>query len=130
MQLPQVLCVHLPRTQWLDNGIPVKRFDHVSFPETLHMDPYLYCNQGDGASRLLGGVDITLQMLRSVFFRCLSTYLYLHIFLRSEVILDRLVHISSYHFRSVIFTVQTESLILWRVDLIINKMQYWILKIV
>ncbi|XP_059149131.1 ubiquitin carboxyl-terminal hydrolase 30-like [Physella acuta] len=62
-KLPQVLCVHLPRTQWLDNGIPVKRFDHVSFPETLHMDPYLYCNQGDSASRLLGGVDITMQML-------------------------------------------------------------------
>ncbi|CAL1541551.1 unnamed protein product [Lymnaea stagnalis] len=65
-KLPQVLCIHLPRTQWLDNGAPVKRFDHVSFPETLHMDQYLYCNQGkehEERNGLLGGVDITLQML-------------------------------------------------------------------
>ncbi|XP_059153290.1 ubiquitin carboxyl-terminal hydrolase 30-like [Physella acuta] len=62
LKLPQVLCVHPPRAQWLYTGIPVKRFDHVNFPETLHMDPYLYCNQGDSASRLLGGVDITMQI--------------------------------------------------------------------
>ncbi|BFZ04547.1 hypothetical protein BsWGS_07586 [Bradybaena similaris] len=65
-KLPQVLCIHLPRTQWLDNGAPVKRFDYVSFPETLHMDQYLYCRQRKGAGDtggLQGGMDLTLQML-------------------------------------------------------------------
>ncbi|CAG5118225.1 unnamed protein product [Candidula unifasciata] len=65
-KLPQVLCIHLPRTQWLDNGAPVKRFDHVSFPETLHMDQFLYCRQRKGAgdaAGLQGGMDITLHML-------------------------------------------------------------------
>ncbi|KAK6968648.1 ubiquitin carboxyl-terminal hydrolase 30 [Biomphalaria glabrata] len=66
-KLPQVLCIHLPRTQWLDNGALLKRYDHVSFPETLHMDQYLYCNQrkekGDEIRGLSGGVDATLKML-------------------------------------------------------------------
>ncbi|XP_012935260.1 ubiquitin carboxyl-terminal hydrolase 30, partial [Aplysia californica] len=65
-KLPQVLCVHLQRTQWLDNGAPVKRYDHVSFPENLQMDQYLFSNQnkaGGDVSGLLGGADLTLQML-------------------------------------------------------------------
>ena len=62
-----MLCVHLNRTQWLDNGATVKRYDHVSFPETLHMDKYLFAYQHKGAgdvTGLMGGADTTLQILR------------------------------------------------------------------
>ncbi|RUS78716.1 hypothetical protein EGW08_013537 [Elysia chlorotica] len=69
-KLPQVLCVHLPRTQWLDNGAVVKRFDHVSFPEMLSMDPYVYSHTGGAGdsnrTRLMGGSDMALPTIRWV----------------------------------------------------------------
>lgn len=39
-KLPACLCIHIARTIW--EGKPLKRDDHVSFPETLVMDPYMY----------------------------------------------------------------------------------------
>ncbi|KAH3894140.1 ubiquitin carboxyl-terminal hydrolase 30-like [Dreissena polymorpha] len=53
-KLPQCLCLHMQRTQWLDSGIPLKKYEHVVFPETLHMDDYVYtkCESRNG---LLGG---------------------------------------------------------------------------
>lgn len=42
LQLPAVLCIHVQRTTWLENGVPLKRFEHIAFPEILHMDPYVY----------------------------------------------------------------------------------------
>lgn len=34
--------MHVQRTTWVENALPVKRFDHVAFPEILDMDPYVY----------------------------------------------------------------------------------------
>ncbi|GFN99497.1 ubiquitin carboxyl-terminal hydrolase 30-like [Plakobranchus ocellatus] len=63
-KLPQVLCIHLPRTQWMRNGALVKRFDHISFPDTLLMDRYVYSHAGAGDTKtrqnLLGGADLAL----------------------------------------------------------------------
>ncbi|XP_013401621.1 ubiquitin carboxyl-terminal hydrolase 30 [Lingula anatina] len=41
-KLPQNLCIHIQRTIWLNNGMPMKRNDHVEFPEVLDMSPYVY----------------------------------------------------------------------------------------
>ncbi|GFS17407.1 ubiquitin carboxyl-terminal hydrolase 30-like protein [Elysia marginata] len=68
-KLPQVLCVHLPRTQWMSNGAVVKRFDHVHFPDSLVMDRYMYTHAGAGDSNkdgLMGGADLAMQMIRWV----------------------------------------------------------------
>lgn len=62
-KLPECLCIHIQRTVWLTNGIPMKCFDHVAFPEVLAMDDYVYngceSNKRDGAkfpwARLIGG---------------------------------------------------------------------------
>ncbi|KAK3084262.1 hypothetical protein FSP39_010785 [Pinctada imbricata] len=57
-KLPQCLCIHIQRTTWLDNGLPFKTSDFISFPEILHMDDYVYCrNTTNKASRngLVGG---------------------------------------------------------------------------
>ncbi|KAK3793903.1 hypothetical protein RRG08_033479 [Elysia crispata] len=66
-KLPQVLCVHLPRTQWMNSGAVVKRFDHINFPDTLLMDRYVYSHAGAGDTNrdgLMGGSDLALQMIR------------------------------------------------------------------
>ena len=41
-KLPQCLCFHIQRTSWMDNGMAVKRHDHVSIPLYLNMEPYTY----------------------------------------------------------------------------------------
>ena len=49
----------------------MKCMDHINFPETLHMEQYLFANQRKSAgdvNGLLGGSDLTLQMLRCVNF--------------------------------------------------------------
>lgn len=65
LQLPRCLCLHIQRTVWLNNGLPIKRFDTVSFPELLNMGPYIYQKESpvlrpktlelDGNARLVGG---------------------------------------------------------------------------
>lgn len=50
---------------WLNNGMSVKRFDAVSFPEVLNMGSYVYQKESpmlrarildlDGSARLVGG---------------------------------------------------------------------------
>ena len=66
VQLPACLCIHIQRTVWLNSGVAVKRFDHVSFTEVLDMSPYVYCKRSahkqrpktldvDPATRLVGG---------------------------------------------------------------------------
>jgi hypothetical protein len=59
-QLPQCLCIHIQRTQWIDHSMPVKRYEHVAFQESLRMDDYVYSTAGRHADRelrtgLLGG---------------------------------------------------------------------------
>ncbi|KDR23101.1 ubiquitin carboxyl-terminal hydrolase 30 homolog isoform X2 [Zootermopsis nevadensis] len=39
-KLPRCLCIHIARTIW--EGEPLKRDDHIRFPEILVMDPYTY----------------------------------------------------------------------------------------
>lgn len=66
-KLPQVLCVHLPRTQWMSNGAVAKRFDHISFPDKLIMDRYVYSHSGSGDSNkpgLVGGTDFAINFMR------------------------------------------------------------------
>lgn len=43
-KLPKCLCIHLQRMVWLENGMPMKCFDHVTYPEVLCMDDFLYQN--------------------------------------------------------------------------------------
>ena len=45
-QLPQCLSVHIQRLQMTRDGQPIKRQDHISFPETLCMDAFLYSKAG------------------------------------------------------------------------------------
>ncbi|PVD36682.1 hypothetical protein C0Q70_03668 [Pomacea canaliculata] len=45
-KVPQCLCLHIQRLQINSSGMPIKRQDHVTFPETLFMDPYLFTKSG------------------------------------------------------------------------------------
>ncbi|WAR03743.1 UBP30-like protein [Mya arenaria] len=55
-KLPQCLCIHMQRTQWLESGIPLKKYEHVVFPETLHLDDYVYTKcESTTRNGLLGG---------------------------------------------------------------------------
>ena len=65
-QLPKCLCIHIQRTVWLSNGMPMKRCDKVRFPELLNMTPYVYHKKDlsktrpgnldlEGRQRLVGG---------------------------------------------------------------------------
>jgi len=65
-KLPRCLCIHIQRTVWVSTGVPVKRFDTVTFPELLDLSPYVYhkqetvkmqlkMTQGDSMMRLVGG---------------------------------------------------------------------------
>lgn len=60
-KLPASLCIHIQRTVWLNNGLPSKRREHVSFPEYLSMAPYVHVKRESPSSgtvsqlRLLGG---------------------------------------------------------------------------
>ena len=42
LQLPRCLCMHIQRTVWLSDGVPMKRCDAVLFPELLNMSAYIY----------------------------------------------------------------------------------------
>lgn len=44
-KLPTCLCIHIQRTVWLQNGMPMKRFEHVVCPEILNMEEFLCRNQ-------------------------------------------------------------------------------------
>ncbi|XP_050410853.1 ubiquitin carboxyl-terminal hydrolase 30 [Patella vulgata] len=67
-KLPQCLCIHIQRKQWLNSNVPVKRYDHIAFSEILHMDNYVYmkANKKNLCYRngLFGGNDDTLDSLR------------------------------------------------------------------
>ncbi|XP_041378183.1 ubiquitin carboxyl-terminal hydrolase 30-like isoform X2 [Gigantopelta aegis] len=67
-KLPQCLCLHIQRTQWINNSVPVKRYDYISFPEVLSMDEYVYTKNSrkdvDNRHGLFGGKDTTLDLLR------------------------------------------------------------------
>ncbi|XP_060569742.1 ubiquitin carboxyl-terminal hydrolase 30-like [Ruditapes philippinarum] len=55
-KLPQCLCLHMQRTQWLDSGIPLKKYEHVVFPEVLQMEDYVYTKcEKSARNGLLGG---------------------------------------------------------------------------
>ena len=75
LQLPQCLCLHLQRTVWLNNGMPMKRYEHVAFPEVLDISRYVYpktdrvkslltpsvglCDSRPASRRLVGGNHCT-----------------------------------------------------------------------
>ena len=42
IKLPKLLCFHVQRLVWLSGERPLKRFDHLRFPERLQMDPFTY----------------------------------------------------------------------------------------
>lgn len=44
-KLPPLLVFHMKRLVWLNNGMLVKRDEHVQFPEYLDMDAYSYCGR-------------------------------------------------------------------------------------
>jgi ubiquitin carboxyl-terminal hydrolase 30 len=44
-KMPQLLCLHIQRLVWLNNGQPLKRCEHITFPEYLDMDSYVYQSQ-------------------------------------------------------------------------------------
>lgn len=41
-KLPKCLCIHIQRTVWLKNGVSVKNYDYVAFPEVLIMDYFVH----------------------------------------------------------------------------------------
>lgn len=41
-KLPDVLCIHIQRMAWLNNGVPMKRYEHVAFPEYLDVNEFMY----------------------------------------------------------------------------------------
>ncbi|KAI0240480.1 Ubiquitin carboxyl-terminal hydrolase 30 [Lamellibrachia satsuma] len=41
-KLPQCLCIHLQRTVWLNDGMPMKRYEHINFPEVLDISHFVY----------------------------------------------------------------------------------------
>lgn len=67
-KLPQLLCFHIQRLVWLTNGQPMKRFEHVTFPEYFNMDFYTYKSQKSnnfvnstmGSIGLIGGASTPL----------------------------------------------------------------------
>ncbi|KAI1297898.1 Ubiquitin carboxyl-terminal hydrolase 30 [Halotydeus destructor] len=66
-KLPSLLVFHIQRLVWLNNGMPMKRFDHVTLPEFIVMDGYTYLDthskkkvlvtsgSGDKSPALIGG---------------------------------------------------------------------------
>ncbi|XP_076453395.1 ubiquitin carboxyl-terminal hydrolase 30-like [Babylonia areolata] len=57
-KLPQCLCLHLQRLHITREGLAVKRQEHVSFPDTLCMDPFIYSQARSRAQRLCGGKQL------------------------------------------------------------------------
>ena len=45
IQLPEILCLHIVRTTWTNDGWPTKNTCHVSFPDLLDMNPFLSLSQ-------------------------------------------------------------------------------------
>ncbi|KAJ8312104.1 hypothetical protein KUTeg_009477 [Tegillarca granosa] len=45
-KLPHCLCIHIQRKQWMPDGMPIKRHEHIKFPEILNLDNYVYNKVG------------------------------------------------------------------------------------
>jgi len=54
-KLPNVLVFHVQRTVWTSNGMPVKRYDHVQFPDLLRMDDFVYQKTAPKKKKLIVG---------------------------------------------------------------------------
>ncbi|KAL4636133.1 ubiquitin carboxyl-terminal hydrolase 30 isoform X1 [Arapaima gigas] len=52
-KLPQCLCIHLQRLTWSSEGTPIKKQEHVQFPEYLSMDCYKHCASSQRSLRPL-----------------------------------------------------------------------------
>lgn len=63
-KLPKCLCIHIQRTMWLKNSLPVKCYDYILFPEVLAMDNYLHSHSikksvlNPNALKLTGGSSL------------------------------------------------------------------------
>lgn len=55
IKLPKLLCFHVQRLVWLSGERPLKRFDHLRFPERLQMDPFTYKYVTRAETMELGG---------------------------------------------------------------------------
>lgn len=51
-KLPQLLCFHVQRLVWLNNGMLMKRSEHVVFPEYLCLDEYVYMGRKPKSSHV------------------------------------------------------------------------------
>ncbi|UJR14814.1 hypothetical protein I4U23_001801 [Adineta vaga] len=40
-RLPEILCLHIIRTTWTNEGWPTKNTSHISFPDLLDMNPFI-----------------------------------------------------------------------------------------
>jgi len=49
-KLPDVLCIHIQRMTWLNNGMPMKEYRHIAFPEHLDMSEFVYSPKSSGSS--------------------------------------------------------------------------------
>ncbi|XP_062589827.1 ubiquitin carboxyl-terminal hydrolase 30-like [Saccostrea cucullata] len=56
-KLPQCLAIHIQRCQWMDNGMPIKRREFVSYPDILDMSEFVYHKTAAKESRKKGGLS-------------------------------------------------------------------------
>lgn len=52
--------MHIQRTVWLNNGLPVKNYHHIHFPEMLNMNSYSYQRWQKCPPSTLPGLDLDL----------------------------------------------------------------------
>lgn len=62
-KLPQLLCLHIQRLVWLSNGQPLKRCEHITFPEYLDMDSYVYKSQKSNSNQLTSSAFTTIGLI-------------------------------------------------------------------
>ncbi|XP_061189736.1 ubiquitin carboxyl-terminal hydrolase 30-like [Saccostrea echinata] len=56
-KLPQCLAIHIQRCQWMDNGMPVKRHELISYPDILDMSEFVYHKSAAKEAREMGDLS-------------------------------------------------------------------------
>src|SRR5699024_4423403 len=59
VKLPKLLCFHIQRLVWLAGEQPLKRYDHVVFPEFFQMDPFVYQQKSAAVGKLSEKCSLT-----------------------------------------------------------------------
>lgn len=65
-RLPEILCLHIIRTTWTNEGWPVKNTSHVSFPDQLDMNPYISLSRLLSSNRANSKPSSAIYRLNSV----------------------------------------------------------------